>query len=304
MIQFRCPKCEQPVEVAAVAAGRQVLCPGCRAMVLAPGTAKGVDAPSDSPLNRRQWYRQFFGAFAFLIPLVLVALGVGGYALYQRWFAAKVWLYVDNTGERPLTVRLDGDVKTTVAPGAFAVVKCREGSRRIQVSRGDETVFEDTKELCKPAGKEVAKYLLNPEATGRYATHSVQYGVAFMPWGLANLRPHVQHWLPLMANDANLFPGWNEEDVKRDLYWASGEADINLVEPAVWQDISKFDIVLERAPKQIKGEITGRQEVFARLPKADFDAFTTIRSNQKMTKPELAEAVRAMERILEAEMPR
>ncbi len=305
MIHFRCPRCEQPVEAVPGAAGRQVLCPGCRAMVLVPGEATGPAAPTaDAPLNRRQWNRQFFGTFAFLIPLAMAVLGVGGYAAYQRWFASNVRLYVDNTGAEPLTVRLDGEEKATVAPGTFVVLKCRDGNRRIQITRGGDTIFDETKELSKPKESEPSKYLLNPDATGRYHTHSVQYGVAFMPWGLANLGPHVQRWLPLIANEANPFPGMDEEAIKRDFYWACSEADVKLVDPAVWQDISKFEIVFERAPKQIKGELTGKQEVFARLPSADYDAFKAIRSNQKMTKQELAAALRAMQRILDAELPK
>ena len=220
-----------------------------------------------------------------------------------RWIVGNVRVYVDNTGDQPLTVSLDSDVKATVAPGTFGVIKCRDGSHRLEVKRGGEVVFDETKDLSKPADKDKpTKYLINPGATGRYHKHSVQYGVAFMPWGLANLKPIIQRLQPMIANDANLFPGLREEDIQHDLFWACN-SEVSLIEPAVWQDISKFDIVLERAPKQIKGEITGKQEVFGRLSKADYDFIVLIRSNEKMTKPELANVVRALERIVQAELP-
>ncbi len=303
MIHFRCPQCEQPVEAVPAAAGRRVQCLGCGALVAVPGEPPPAPA-TGALLTRRQLSRQIFGTFAFLIPLALVALGVGGYKAYQRWFAANVWIYVDNTGDRPVTVRLDGVVKATVAPGTFAVVKCREGSLHINVKRETETLFDETKELSASKDEKPSKYLLNPEAAGRYHTHSVQYGVAFMPWGLNNLRQPVERFRPLIANDANLFPAMNEDAIKNELFWACSHAGVKLLEPTVWQDISQFDVVLERAPRQIEGNITGKQEVFARLSKADYDAITMIQSNQQMTKPELANAVRAMEHILDAELPR
>src|SRR4051794_3977214 len=115
MIHFSCPRCAKPVEASPEAAGRQVQCASCGALVTVPGAAP-PSAQSPPALDRKHWYRQFLGTFAFLIPLLLVALGVGGYIAYQRWFASNVWIYVDNTGDQLLTVRLDGAEKAKVAP--------------------------------------------------------------------------------------------------------------------------------------------------------------------------------------------
>ena len=300
MIHFRCPKCEQPVVAAPEAAGQRVQCGACLALVQVPGGALAAP-PADPPPSKPLWSRPFSNKLAIFIPLILIGAGVGGYLAYQHFVGSKVWIYVDNTGERALTIRLDGDVKATVAPGTFAVVKCRDGKHRIQVERGDESVFDEEKELSKPNGDRPTKYLLNPDATGHYHTHSVEYGVGFSPWGIRNLQPHVQRLLPLIANDANLFPGQREDAVQNTIFWAL--RDVTLAEPGVWRDISKFDIVLEQAPKQIKGNLTGKQEVFARLTRADYDVLKAINMSQKLTKQELANAVRAMDHIVKAELP-
>jgi hypothetical protein len=280
-----------------------VQCAGCRALVLVPGDS-GVPAPPSTALTRKQWSRRFVGIFVVFIPLLLAALAGAGYMTYQKWFANKVSVYVDNTGDQPLSVTLDHGATTTVAPGTFALIKCKDGSHHIQAKQGEIVVFDETKEFSAGTEDKPAKYLLNPDATGRYHSHTVQYGMAIMPWGLSNLRPVVDRLTPLMANQADLFPRMNEDAIKNEIFWACSHGDINLVKPTVWQDISQFDIVLERAPKQIKGDLLDKQVVFARLSKADYDSITLIRSNEKMTKPELANAVRAMTHILDAEMPR
>jgi hypothetical protein len=300
MISFTCPKCDQSGQAAPGAAGQQVQCGRCGAVVAVPGAA-----PSSAPplRTRRTWNPLFVRGLVTVVVIVVVLLGVGGYLAYQRWFASNVSIYVDNTGDQPLTVRLDGSDRATVAPGTFAVVGCRDGSHRIEAVRGGTTVFDETKELSRPTQNKPSQYLLNPDDTGRYHTHSVQYGAAFMPWGLSNLRPIVARFRPLIADDANLFPGLREEQVQHDLFWACNH-DLSLVQPAAWHDISKYDIVLERAPKQIKGEITGTQEVFARMSKADYASFKTLAGSDKMTKQQLADVVRALERVLDAELPR
>jgi hypothetical protein len=299
MIPFTCPKCQQSGQ-ASPDAGQQVYCGRCGAMVAVPGAA-----PSNAPplRSRRTWNPLFVRGLITVVVIVVVLLGVAGYLVYQRWFASNVSIYVDNTGDQPLTVRLDGSDKATVAPGTFGVVGCRDGRHRIEAIRGGTTVFDETKELSKPTQNKPSKYLLNPDDAGRYHTHSVQYGVAFMPWGLSNLRPIVDRFRPLIANEANLFPAQTEDAVQHDLFWACSH-DLSLVPPAPWHDISKYHIVLERAPKKIQGEITGTQEVFARMSKADYASFKAVLGSDKMTKQQLAEVVRALERVLDAELPR
>lgn len=253
----------------------------------------------------RWWDHIPTGLLILSLGLIVLAAGYWPYRLVQGWFGANVWIYVDNTSDQPVNVRLDDASPTTVEPNSFAVIKCRDGQHRLRVQRGDEVLFDETKDLTRPRDPEQpTKYLLNPGAKGRYHKHTVQYGMAVLPGGIGAVWSGLMEFVPLVADDDNLFPGMNAHQLsqqQRKLYWLVHE--LALAPPAEWREISDCHLVFERAPKKIQGNLVGSQVVFARVPTADYDALKRVDTWSVATRPEMASVVRTLKRIVDAESP-
>jgi hypothetical protein len=135
------------------------------------------DAPPSSPKLRRNPYGRLPGGMRTLRLGLLLALVFGAAGCGLLAPDGRVWVYVDNGGEEPMVVTVDGDDVVTVAPGTFATVKCQPGERRLQVRCGQQVLFDGTKDL-QPSDTLGAtrRYLFNPENHNRYATYTVKYG--------------------------------------------------------------------------------------------------------------------------------
>jgi hypothetical protein len=90
---------------------------------------------------------------------------------------AAVWMYVDNTGESPLVVWVDGKEAAKVAAGEFEVVKCPPGEHEILVKCEGEMLLEGKYELAASEQFATArKYVLDPHKQARYAVYKAEYG--------------------------------------------------------------------------------------------------------------------------------
>jgi len=185
------------------------------------------------------------GKRKIVLALILAAPVVGG-IFYFIFFWSDAMIYVDNGGKEPITVLMDGDQKLVVGPGEVKSFSCRAGSHRIVAKRGDKVVFDETKTI-EGQRYGLRKYLLNPEATNRYRTIEVQYGMNI---------PRFQ-------------TSRDDEDKVRLVV-----RSLSLVRASDWIDVSP-DHVLEPAPKKVSGQVVASRKVLARVPKADADYILT-----------------------------
>ena len=70
-------------------------------------------------------------------------LGIGVVGLYLS--GGGVSIYVDNGGEEPMIVTIDGKEETTIAPGQCAKIACPPGEKRLQVRCAQKILFDDIK---------------------------------------------------------------------------------------------------------------------------------------------------------------
>jgi hypothetical protein len=193
------------------------------------------------------------GQINISLVLTLAAAAIGA-VIFYFFFWADAEIYVDNGGTESITVLVDGAEKLTVGPGQVDSFTCRAGSLHIIAKRGDRVVFDQTKAIeGRRSGRR--KYLLNPEATHRYRTIRVQYGMSF---------PNFQTYS-------------DDEDKAR---LTAGR--LNLVPPTDWIDVEP-DHVLEPAPKQVSGKFSDSRKVLTRAPKADADYILTTLANWEKT---------------------
>src|SRR5438477_535561 len=123
----------------------------------------------------------------------------------------------------------------------FRCPKCDQSITAAPTAAGGQTVCSHCSALVPVPGDArtptPSKYLLNPGATGRYHTHTLQYGVAFFPGGVGALRQPLQRFSPMIGDDANPFAGMKDNQVdqlRHDLSWVAHE--LKLSPPAAWQD--------------------------------------------------------------------
>jgi hypothetical protein len=158
-------------------------------------------------------------------------------------FGPDVDVYVDNGGPDPIAVFLDGTEKIVVRPGKAASFSCRSGSHRILARRGDRVVFDETKTVESRGWAGRGKYLLNPEATNRYRTVEVQYGMSIPSIGT-----------------------YRDDEDKCRLHVES----LGLLPAGAWIDVHP-DYVLEKPPEEVEGKLLTSRKVVVRVPRPDAD---------------------------------
>jgi hypothetical protein len=176
----------------------------------------------------------------------VLGLAATGCVLYAI-FAPNVTIYVDNGSQEPVNVFMDGAEKLVVAPGQADSFSCRSGAHQFVVKRGDKTVFEETKTVKSRGNAGRGKYLINPEATNRYRTKEMQYGMSIPS-----------------------FQTYQDEEDRIGLL----VGNLNLVPPSAWIDV-KPDYVLEPAPSSVQGKTYSSRTVLVRVSSADADLILT-----------------------------
>ncbi len=236
MSEIRCPNCNAVLSPAALVG---TWCDKCGKRIhafdrSAPSCEAGPQPPTDPTKIRR------------VVLFSVLAMAAAGVVLYLI-FATNVTIYVDNGSEEPVAVFLDGARKLTVDSGQVDSFSCRSGAHRFVVQCGDRTVFEETKTVESRGNAGRGKYLINPEATNRYRTRNVEYGMSV---------PRFQTY-------------YDEEDRVRLL-----AGDLNLVPASAWIDV-KPDDVLEPPPSSVQGKIYSSRTALIRAPTADADLILT-----------------------------
>ncbi len=173
--------------------------------------------------------------------------------VYFGFLRTDAVIYLDNGGTERITLLVNGAEKLAVSPGQVDSFSCRAGALHIIAKRGNRVVFDQMKTIAVELhGRR--NYLLNPEATNRYRTIEVQYGISFPD-----------------------FQAYSDREDKARLV-AEG---LNLVPATDWIDVDP-DHVLEPAPKEVVGKFSSSRKVLKRVPKADADyILTTLASWDK-----------------------
>jgi hypothetical protein len=194
-----------------------------------------VHPPSPSaPEEAKPWKATTYVALAVLVVLLLVV-----------WFQARsetgVWLYVDNGGDRPLVVSVDGAQQLTVRPRTFGIVKWSSGGRKqITVARAGVVLFDESKELISGSPR---KYLLNPDATNRYCSWVAHYGIA--GFNVQFVRDEAEHYRKLAGT-------------------------VTLVPPSAWVE-QGHDYVLEAPPRSLRTSSSSEERrVLTRISDDDY----------------------------------
>lgn len=113
-------------------------------------------------------YRSPVFARRCLVSAVL-AMPVVGCSLFE----GKSWVYVDNGSSSAVEVSVDGGKVVTAPVRGTALVKVGAGTHRFLVRRGNEVVYDQSREF--PDSPTVAKYVLNPDGNVRYTRKRVKY---------------------------------------------------------------------------------------------------------------------------------
>jgi hypothetical protein len=199
-----------------------------------------------------------------LIVLATVAVAVVGGMLYLA-LGPNVDVYVDNGSAEPIAVFLDGAEKVVVSAGAVKSFSCTSGSHRFVARRGDTVVFDETKTVESRGKAGRGKYLLNPEATNRYRTLEVQYGMSIPTFGT-----------------------YRDDEHKCRLHVEA----LGLIPAAPWIDVHP-DYVLEKPPAEVEGNLLASRTVVARVPRVDADVISAMLAHWEQLRPVLTDNLEA-----------
>jgi hypothetical protein len=161
-----------------------------------------------------------------------------------------VWVYVDNSGQRPIVVTVDDDLAATIAPGEVTKLIYPPGEHRFHIANGDEVICNLVKNLepSKQFGV-CRKYLFNPDKNNRYQIYQAKYGV--------NRLDGVMQ--------ASLLKYQKDPQIKRQYVYKQLLKEIKLVPTDAWNDISGIDYVLTPPPDQVYTKGTERRSVLDRI---------------------------------------
>src|SRR5262245_46165607 len=88
-----------------------------------------------------------------------------------------VWVYIDNSGDQPMVITVDGKEELTVDPGDVGSLKFKPGVHQFLIRSGSETICDLARNLEPSDRFGVArKYLFDPHKNHRYQTYDAQYG--------------------------------------------------------------------------------------------------------------------------------
>jgi hypothetical protein len=225
--------------------------------------------PADG--RRRTDWQEERGRSARRQTLLFVAIGggvalllAGGIIAFFLW--PNVTLYVDNGGDAPMDISIDGEKKATVAPGAWTKIRLRSGTRKIVATSQGRTLYDESKQV------DAGTYLLNPGQTCRYHTWKVDYGLAIPKFEMA-------------FDDRDRFKKLAQR--------------VELVPVGAWMK-TEYEHVLEPPPKQIHTKSKSHSETrtaLSRISVEDYDYIVQARNKEDVTAADLRKLEEVMKRI-------
>jgi hypothetical protein len=195
----------------------------------------------------------------------------------------NVWVYVDNGGQEPMVVTVDGKEEAAIAPGEFAKLEFEPGEKHFHVHSGDKVLFDGTKDLVKSDKLGVCRrYFFNPDNHNRYAIYTVQYGESPLE-GLFD-----------RLSDQS---GADRQSTIRTAYQKlAKEIEVQPSDP--WFEITASCYVLSSPPEMVVTRgYTERRKVLTRVDRKDYDLLKAARSKENPTEEDLDALAEVVDRV-------
>ena len=178
-----------------------------------------------------------------------------------------VWVYVDNSGNEPMTISVDGKEQMTVPPGEVAELKLPPGHHQFLIRTEVETVCDLARNLEASDRFGVArKYLFDPLKNNRYQRYVAQYGDSVIG--------------DLM--EASLFSMQKDPKTQREYIYKQLLKEVELIPTDAWNDVSGVDYVLEAPPDEIYTDGMEKRQVIDRI---DADFYERISAAKEVKSP-------------------
>jgi hypothetical protein len=200
----------------------------------------------------------------------LLALGSIGCDVSSK----HVWVYIDNSGDEPLVVTVDGKEATTVPPGECGELKKEPGEYRFVITRGSETLCDLSRKLEKSEKfGNARKYLFNPDKAFVYASYEVKYGGSRLDGVM----------------EAGLLSYQKDEKVRNKYIYGKLLKEITLVPTDAWNDITGVDYILAAPPETMltRSGRSKRVTVLDRLERADYDRLSAAAKVESPTEADV-----------------
>jgi hypothetical protein len=168
-----------------------------------------------------------------------------------------VWVYIDNSGDQPMTVRVDGGEAVTIEPGQFAELKYPPGEHRFTIDCGGETLCDLTRNL-EPSDRvgEARKYLFDPQKNHRYQKYEAKYGVS----RLGNIM------------ESSLLGFQKDPAIRRQYIYKQLLKEVELVPTDAWNDVTGTQYVLVPPPESVTTRSgTARRTVLDRIDPSNYE---------------------------------
>jgi hypothetical protein len=196
---------------------------------------------------------------------------------------AVIW--VDNGGDEPMVLTIDGQKSLTVAPGTYERFNCAPGQHRFHVQAGGDVLFDEVKTIEEPkvvgCGR---KYVFNPDNRNRYRTYEVQYGENMFEglFDTSEEEPEPE----------------NREAAIRQAYQEACQAP-ELLPPDPWFEIAGVDHVFTPEPEFVVTRSGSQKlQVLTRVDPADYEFIAQARQKGNATEDELVALIQVVMRVL------
>jgi hypothetical protein len=179
-----------------------------------------------------------------------------------------VWVYVDNSGNEPMVISVDGVEAMRVPVGEVAELHCQPGEHQFLIRTESETVCDLTRNL--EASNQFGmrrKYLFDPLKNHRYQKYAAQYGESRIG--------------ELM--ESSLFSMQKDPNARRQYIYNRLLKEVELIPTDAWNDVSGVEYVLTPPPDSIYGDGMEKRQVIARIDAELYDRFLAAKAKQNPT---------------------
>ena len=200
--------------------------------------------------------------------LIAAALTVSGCNLPPM----DVFVYVDNSGNQPMVILVDGVEAMNVPAGEVAELALKPGEHQFLIRAGDETVCDLTRnvEASDKFGMR-RKYLFDPLKNNRYQTYVIQYGDSVVGDLL----------------ESSLFGMQKDPNAQRQYVYKQLLKLVELVPTDAWNDISGVEYVLEAPPEEIYADGMEKHKALSRIDHDLYERLAAAKNKQNLTDEDL-----------------
>jgi hypothetical protein len=161
-----------------------------------------------------------------------------------------VWVYIDNAGNQPMAVTVDGQEAATIEPGEATLVKYPPGDHHFLIRSGDETVCDLVRTL-EPSDRfgMARKYLFDPLKRNRYQIYEVKYGSSRLDGVM----------------ESSLLKFQKDPAIRQQYVYKQLLKEIQILPDDAWNDVTSVNYILTEPPQIEYGRTTVRRSVLDRI---------------------------------------